>query len=132
MEVVKALLRFFAYLFHGLFALVLIAFGTLVLIAGGGQSVRLEMLPWTGSTLIVVVLLGGIFGLLTVILAIAGKLRPLFFLWALLVAIYLVKGYLFGGYRFTPGEFKNVAYLLAGSLVALVGAFVQLFRRKPR
>ena len=36
------------------------------------------------------------------ILAIRGKLRPLFFLWALVVTYYLIKGYFLGGYRFTP------------------------------
>jgi hypothetical protein len=130
--VVSALLRFLSYLFHGLFALLLLALGTVLTLAGAGESVRLEMLPWTGSTAIWVVLLGGIFGLITVILAIRGKLKPLFFLWALLVSIYLVKGYFLSGYRFSPEEFKNVLYLVIGSLIALLGAFVQLFRPAKR
>ena len=132
MAVVSALLRFLSYLFHGLFALLLLALGTVLTLAGAGESVRLEMLPWTGSTAIWVVLLGGIFGLITVILAIRGKVKPLFFLWALLVTIYLVKGYFLSGYRFSPEEFRNVLYLVIGSLIALLGAFVQLFRPAQR
>jgi hypothetical protein len=130
--VVTALLRFVSYLYHGLLAFVLLALGLLVTLAGGAQSLRLNMLPWSGPTLLWVLILGGLFGLCTVVLAIKGKLRPLFFLWALVVVIYLVKGFFLGGYRFSPGEFSKVAYLVVGSLIALLGAFVQMFRPSKR
>ena len=130
MQVVKALLRFFSYLYHGVFALVMVVLGGLLAIAHGEHSVRLEMLPWTDHTLIHVLLFGGLFGLITVFLAIRGsKLRPIFFLWALLVTWYLIKGYFLGSYRFTPDEFKYVVYLVIGSLIALLGAFIQMFRK---
>ena len=127
MQVVKALLRFFSYLYHGLFALVMMVFGGLLAIAHGEQSVRLEMLPWTDHTLIHVLLFGGLGGLIIVILAIRGKLRPLLLLWALLVTYFLIKGYFLGSYRFSPDEFKSVVYLVCGSLIALLGAFVVAF-----
>jgi len=130
--VVTALLRFLSYLYHGLLALVLFALGAVLTIAGAGNSVRLDMLPWTGSTVVWVLLLSGIFGLITVILAVKGKVRPLFFLWALVVTIFMVKGYFLGGYRFSPGEFSTVAYLVLGAFVALFGAFVQLFEKPAR
>lgn len=132
MAVIAAILRFLSYVYHGLFSLVLLALGTVLTVANAGNAVRLDMLPWTGSTAIWVVLLGGLFGLTTVILAIRGTLRPLFFLWALLVTIYLVKGYFLSGYRFTPSEFKTVAYTVAGAFIALIGAFSQMFRKKAR
>jgi cytochrome bd-type quinol oxidase subunit 2 len=128
-QVVKALLRFFSYLYHGLFALVMMVFGALIAIAHGEHSVHLEMLPWTDHTLIHVLLFGGLFGLITVILAIRRKLRPLFFLWALVVTYYLIKGYFLGGYRFTPDEFRSVVYLVLAALIALLGAFIQMFRK---
>src|SRR3954465_12147686 len=127
MQVVKALLRFFSYLYHLLFALLMLLMGFLLAIAHGENSVRLDMLPWTDHTLIYVLLLGGLGGLILVILAMRGKLRPLFFLWALVVTYYLITGFFLGGYRFTPDGFKNVLYLVAGCLVALLGAFVQMF-----
>lgn len=132
MAVIAAILRFLSYLYHGLLSLVLLALGTVLTVANAGNSVRLEMLPWTGSTAVWAVLLGGIFGLLTVILAIKGMLRPLFFLWALLVTIFLVKGYFLSGYHFTPSEFKTVAYTVVGSFIALIGAFSQMFRKSAR
>lgn len=133
MRVVTALLRFFSYLYHGLFAIVMVVFGCLLAVAHGEHSVRLEMLPWTDHTLIHVLLFGGLFGLITVVLAIRGsRLRPLFFLWALAVTYYLIKGYFLGGYRFTPDEFKSVVYLVIGSLIALLGALIQMFPRARR
>ena len=40
----------------------------------------------------------------------------------------LVKGYIFSGYHFTPGEFRTAIYLIAGSVVALLGAWAQMLR----
>jgi hypothetical protein len=48
--------------------------------------------------------------------------------WSLVVTILLVKGYIFSGYRFTPGEFRTAMYLIVGSIIALFGAWVQLGR----
>ena len=132
MGVVSALLRFIAYLYHGLFALLLLALGTVLTLANAGNSARLEMLPWSGSTAVWVLLFGGLLGLFSVVSAVRGKVRPLFFLWALLVTIYLVKGYFLSNYHFTPEEFKNVMYLVVGSLIALLGAFIQLFQRPSK
>jgi hypothetical protein len=127
-RVVAALLRFFGYLYHGIFALLMVLFGLVVAVSGGSEAIRLDVVPWTGTTLMFVFLLGGIFGLLTVFLAIRGAARPLFFLWALLVTIFLVRGYFFGTHHFTPEEFTNVLYLTIGSIIALLGAFAQMFR----
>ncbi len=128
MEVLKALLSFLSYIFHGFLCLILIALSGLAM-AAGAQTLQLGMLPWTGSTLLHTLFFGALFGLLTVILAIIGKLRPLFFVWSLAVTLLLVKGYIFSGYHFTPGEFRTALYLIAGSVVALFGAWAQMFRK---
>ena len=125
MEVIKALLSFLSYVFHGLLCLILLAMSGLAM-AAGAQTLHLGMLPWTGSTLVYALFFGAIFGLLTVILAIKGLLRPLFFVWSLVVVVLLFKGYIFSGYRFTPGEFNRVLYLIGGSVIALIGAWVQM------
>ena len=127
MEVVKALLRFLSYLYHGLLCLILLVLSGVAMLAGA-QTLHLEMLPWTGSTLLYVIFFGALFGLGTVLLAIKGSLRPLFFLWSLVVTILLIKGYLLSGYHFGPGEFDNVLYLIVGSLLAIPGAWFQMTR----
>ena len=134
MAAIKALLRLFSLLFHALLALFLIAISGLAL-ASGARPLRMGMLPWTGSTLLFVVFFGALFGLATVILAIAGKLRLLFLVWSLAVAVLLPKGYIFSGYHFSPGEISRALYLIAASWVAVAGAWFQLRRtveRKPR
>ena len=127
MEVFKAIMRFLSYLFHALLALFLLAVSGLAL-ATGANSLHLGMLPWTGSKLEYVLFFGSLFGLLTVFLAWKGKLRLLFFLWSAAVVYFLVKGYFLSGYRFGMGEAKTALYLCIFSLIALLGAWFQMFR----
>ena len=131
MEVIKALLSFLSYLFHILLCLMLLVMSGLAM-AAGAQTLQLGMLPWTGSTLLYVLFFGALLGLLTVFLAIKGWMRPLFFVWSLVVTIMLVKGYIFSGYHFTPGEFNRVLYLIGGSLIALIGAWAQMSNSRAR
>ena len=125
MEVVKALVRFLSYVFHGLLCLILLAMSGVAMVAGG-QSLNLQMLPAAVAGSTWVLFLCSLFGLLTVILAIRGSLRPLFFLWSLVVVVLLVKGYLLSGYHFGPEEFPKVGYLIVGSLIALLGSWFRM------
>jgi hypothetical protein len=130
-EAVKALMRFFSYLFHGLLALFLIAVSGLALGTGAAESLHLGMLPWSGATLTYVTFFGALAGLMTTILAMRGTLRILFLIWSLLVVILLIKGYVFSSYKFTGGNVSTAGYLMAASLVALIGAWF-VFRNQPR
>ena len=131
MGVVKTLLRFFSYLYHAVLALFLLAVSGLTLLSGG-QSLHLGMLPWTGSTLTTVVFSGALLGLASLLLALAGRLRALFFLWALLIVALMVKGYILSGYHLAPGEARTAVYLMIGSLFALAGAWFQMSRKIER
>jgi hypothetical protein len=128
LEVIKALLGFLSYVFHGLLCLMLLAVSGLAMVAGA-QTLQLGMLPWTGSTLLYAVFFGALLGLVTVILAVKGTWRPLFFVWSLAVMVLLVKGYIFSGYRFDPGQYHAAAFLLVGATISLVGAWVQMGRK---
>ena len=121
MAALKALLRFFSYLFHGLLALFLLAISGLAL--SSGVDMHLGMLPWTGDTLVRYVFTGSLIGLLIVILAMRGILRILFLLWSLVVVYFMVKGYWLSGYRFSGQEYQTALWLSVGSLLALPGAF---------
>jgi hypothetical protein len=129
LEVVKALVRFLSYLFHTLLCLILLAMSGLAM-AAGAKNLQLGMLPWTGTTLLYALFFGALFGLLTVILAIRGTMRLLFFVWSLVVTVLLIRGYIFSGYHFTPGEFPNAVYLIVGSIVALAGSWFQMSRKR--
>ena len=123
-------MRYFSLLFHLLLVWFLIAVSGLAL-ASGTPSLNLKMLPWAGTTLPYVLFFGALAGLLIVLLAIRGTLRILFVIWSLLVAVLLLKGYIFSGYKFGTGEFKTAIYLIVASLIALLGAWFQ-FRHTPR
>jgi len=127
LAVIRALSMFLSYVFHGLLCLILFAISSLA-IAAGAQTLQLGMLPWTGSTLLYTLHFGSLVGLVTVVLAIKGKWRPLFFAWSLVVALLLLKGYIFSGYRFRPGEFGMAMLLIVGSLIALLGSWVRMGR----
>jgi hypothetical protein len=127
---VKFILSAFSYLFEGLLALFLTAIACLALTSG--TSLHLEMLPWTGSTLDYVLLFGGLCGVMLVVLAILGKLRPLFFVWTLAVLFFMIKGYVFGSYHFDPASAKIAGYLVVGALFGLLGGWLQMFRRSGR
>jgi hypothetical protein len=130
-DVFKAIMRFLSYLFHTLLVLFLLAVSGLALASGAG-SLHLGMLPWTGSTLTYVLFFGSLFGLLTILLALKSKLRALFFLWSLAVVVLLVKGYFLSGYHFAAGEIRTALYLVAASILALFGAWFQMWRRPDR
>jgi hypothetical protein len=121
-------LSFLSYVFHGLLCLMLLVMSGLAIIAGA-ETLQLGMLPWTGPTLLYTVFFGALLGLVTVILAIKGTWRPLFFVWSLVVMVLLLKGYIFSGYRFIPGEYHTAMYLIVGSAMGLMGGWVQMGRK---
>jgi len=123
----KALMRYYSYLFHLILALFLLAVSGLALASGSG-NLHLGMLPWTGQTLTYAVFFGALAGLIAVFLAMKGTLRILFLLWSAVVVVLLIKGYIFSGYKFQGSEFKTAIYLIVASLIALPGAWFQLRR----
>lgn len=122
-------MRLFSYVFHGLFTLFLVAISTVAL--SSGQPLQLGMLPWQGHALTYCLFGGGLLGLVSVILAIRRKVRPLFFLWSLAVLLIMVQGFFFSRYYFrSSADFHLALYLVAGALIAAFGAWFQL-RREP-
>ena len=129
MAALKTLVIWLAVLFHVLFSLSMIALGAFAF-AAGPRELRLEMLPWTGASGAAILLGGGFFGLLSIVLAVKERLRILFFLWSLAVAILLLKGLFFSPYRFPPGEWRRGFYLVAAAWFTVAGTWL-LMRARP-
>lgn len=125
MEIVRAIMRFFSYIFHGLLALLLLGLASLAGFSGD-HNLRLDMLPWTGKALTWWLFGLSLFGLVAVVLAMKGILRVLFFIWSAAVLVLMLKGYFLSPYYFRPGEFSTVVYLNVGAVLALIGAWFQL------
>jgi hypothetical protein len=128
-ELLRGAVRILSYAYHGLLALFLLGISFLA-IATNSHTLQLGMLPWSGKTLSYTVFFGALFGIVSVVLAMRGQVRFLFFAWSLAVALFLLKGYVFSSYSLQPGELSTAVALGAGALVALAGAWFQL-RKKP-
>lgn len=130
MRAISLLLRLYSYAFELVLSLIALVLG----IIGATQSNRLslEILPWTGASLTHWLTGLGLIGLLCTLLAMMGRLRFLFPLWALAVVVLLFRGYVFGAYTFS-GEagFKQALWFFFGAVLALIGSLT-VFGKRPR
>lgn len=128
MGFLRALLRFYSYVFHGLFALFLLAISVIAL-TSGSTTLRLHILPWEGRTLAYAMLGLAVAGILVVFMAMKGVARSLFFLWSLLVLVLVLRGYFFSSYSFAPGtgQMTTALWVILAAAIAAVGA-----RMRPR
>jgi hypothetical protein len=100
--------------------------------SGDAHSFTLEMLPWKDEQLVRILLAAGIIGLLSIGLAVSGVFRPLFPVWAFVVFVVMVWGFLIRPYTFSGQDnFHNVLWLIGGALLAFLCSLT-LFRRRVR
>jgi hypothetical protein len=93
----------------------------------------LDVLPWTGDDLVSWLLWGSIAGLIAVMLAVTGIFPYLFPVWALVVVVMLIRGYLIQPYTFDGTDpFYRTLWLIAGALIAFLASMTVFGRRKRR
>ena len=124
------MLRAYSYIYHGLFALVLLGIATIALLSS--NNLKIAILPWTGDAATQWVLWGSVFGLLSVVLAVTGIFRYLFPLWALAVLVLLVRGYLLQPIPFAGKDDFQTAMLLTGGALLAFLASLTLFTLRPK
>jgi hypothetical protein len=129
--VIGALLRIYSYLFHLGLSLFLLAL-SLVAIGSNSHTLNLGMTPFKGSALTYFLLASGLGGLISLTLALLGRLRFLFLIHALVAFGMMFRGYFLTGYTFAgKDEFRTAVWLTLGALLAIPGAWSQ-FRRRPK
>lgn len=128
MAALKTLWGVLALLFHVIITTLIAVLGAITLIGRG--HLNLPGLPWSGGALGWIFFAGGLFGLVSLILAAAGRHRYLFLLWSLALAVALTKVLLFSAYTFPPGGWRPAVWLLGGSWFSVVGA-VFITRSSP-
>ncbi len=131
MRAIAWLLRVFCYFYHTILSLALLAVGGVATLSDA-QHLKLETLPWQGPPLNNWLIGLGITGLVSVLLAIMGKVRFLLPLWSVFVLAMLVKGvFLTPAVSFAgQSEFHNWLWLIGGAVLALLGSFTLLERRR--
>jgi hypothetical protein len=91
------------------------------------------VLPWKGDELEQWLLWGSIAGLLSVILAVTGIFRYLFPVWALVVVVMMIRGYLLQPYSFGGTDpFYQTLWLIGAALLAFFASLTLFGRRKRR
>ncbi len=132
MRVLRNVLRVYSYIFEAALCLIAIAVSGVTLLSGN-EELKLGWLPWTGAKLPVWLLLLGIIGLLTLLLAVFKKRRTLFFLFSIFVLVLLARGFVFSPYTFSAGgEVRQAMLSIAGALLAMVGAWTTPARTQRR
>jgi hypothetical protein len=123
MRAIAWLLRVFCYWFHTILCLALIGLGV-VAVRSNVSDMKIDTLPWHGTDLNRWLIGLGVAGLLSVALAITGKLRFLLALWSIYVLAILLSGVFFNSaVTFAGrGDFDNWLLLIAGAALAFVGS----------
>lgn len=131
MQVFGSLLRALSYIFHLILALFFLGISAVTLLAGQ-HNLSLRMLPWRGEGLTLWLLGLSLFGILSVVLAVSGRVRLLFTLWTVLVFILMVRGFFLTNYHFSgPAEAKGAVLLTLGALGAFFGSLMST-NSKPK
>ena len=125
------LLRVYSWIFETLLCLLAIGVAIVSLTVGAPDPVSIGWLPWSAHTLPAWLIGFGVVGLIFVVLAIAGRLRILFFLFAAAVFVLMGKGLFFSAISFQDAaEGRNAFLAVLGSLVAVIGAWPSGRRRR--
>jgi hypothetical protein len=128
LSILSGLLRVYSYFFAILLSLFVLAVS--VVAVASGYPLSLGFLPWKGARLTYWLFGLALAGLISVILALRGQLRGVFFLWSLGVAGLLIWGFFLTPYTFTAVfPFESAAWLSIGALFAMIGAWPRNKRR---
>jgi hypothetical protein len=117
------LLRWFALLFHTLFAAAVLILAVISALSPP-HELWFPVLPWSGRQLAVGLASLGVLGILVVWAAARGKARLLWLVWSVVVLVLIVRGYWFSDYRFTPesSQLRTAFVAVVAALVGVLGA----------
>ena len=128
MKILHALMRFYSYLFTLFLSVFLTGFGAVAYLSGL-HNWKIDTFIWTGEDLSKAMLLLGILGGLSVILAFFNIFRGLLPVMALAFFGLIVYGFFFQGYRFADAEaFQGTIALAVGALGSFLCSLM-LFKR---
>jgi hypothetical protein len=119
-KLIGLLLRIFSFVYHLPVAIFLFALGVFAIL-DNAKNLKFPLLPWTGMPLAYWMAGIGLIGLLSIILAILRRARILFVLYALCLLGLMLNAFLGRTYD-GMDEFRTMAWLTFGALIALAGA----------
>lgn len=124
------IVRIYGYVFHLLVALFLLGL-SIVALSTGMHTLRLDVLPWSGTALTWWLFALGLTGIAITALAVKGILRVVFLVWSVAVLLMMIKGFVFSPHVFDGwADFRLTLLWIAGAGLAALGAWMQ-FRYRP-
>ncbi len=116
MKILHALMRFYSYLFTLFLSVFLTGFGVVAYISGL-HNWKLDTFIWTGEDLSKAMLILGILGGSSVLLAFFNIFKGLLPVMALIFFGLMIYGFFYQGYRFADADaFQGTAALTFGAL----------------
>ena len=129
MKILHALMRFYSYLFTLFLSVFLTGFGAVAYLSGL-HNWKIDTFIWTGEDLSKAMLILGILGGLSVLMAVFNIFRGLLPVMALIFFGLIVYGFFWQSYRFADAEqFQGILALAVGALVSFLCSLL-LFRRR--
>lgn len=129
MKILHALMRFYSYLFTLFLSVFLTGFGAVAYLSGL-HNWKIDTFIWTGEDLSKAMLILGVLGGLSVLLAFFNIFRGLLPVMALIFFGLIVYGFFWQSYRFADTEqFQGILALAVGALVSFLCSLL-LFKRR--
>ena len=129
MKILHALMRFYSYLFTLFLSVFLTGFGAVAYLSGL-HNWKIDTFIWTGEDLSKAMLILGVLGGLSVLLAFFNIFRGLLPVMALIFFGLIVYGFFWQSYRFADAEqFQTTLALALGALVSFLCSLL-LFKRR--
>ncbi len=124
MAIVISALRVYSYLVHLPLALFLLGV-SLVSMFGVSHTLQTSLLPWDGRTLRIWLFWSSLCGLASLALAVAGRVRFFFALWATAVLAMLFRGFFLTSHTFADrADFMNGVWVTLALFVAAIAAWL--------
>ena len=129
MKILHALMRFYSYLFTLFLSVFLTGFGAVAYLSGL-HNWKIDTFIWTGEDLSKAMLILGVLGGLSVLMAFFNIFRGLLPVMALIFFGLIVYGFFWQSYRFADAEqFQTTLALALGALVSFLCSLL-LFKRR--
>ncbi len=129
MKILHALMRFYSYLFTLFLSVFLTGFGAVAYLSGL-HNWKIDTFIWTGEDLSKAMLILGVLGGLSVLMAFFNIFRGLLPVMALIFFGLIVYGFFWQSYRFADAEqFQGILALAVGALVSFLCSLL-LFKRR--
>ena len=129
MKILHALMRFYSYLFTLFLSVFLTGFGAVAYLSGL-HNWKIDTFIWTGEDLSKAMLILGVLGGLSVLMAFFNIFRGLLPVMALIFFGLIVYGFFWQSYRFADAEqFQGILALAGGALVSFLCSLL-LFKRR--